>query len=583
MRSLQKRACFEQVRLPIQFLMKTQLIENLRELLKTEEIMSIRDAVREIRNDWKAESAKERQLQLEAFKASEPAEDVEFVYVPHELESSLQDLLKVYEDRIEEFGKKLAQERQKNLEVKQGVIAELEGLVKDEQNIGKAFSTHKLLKERWDSTGDVPGDKYHELSDRWQKLNQEFFYNINIYKTLQDHDLKINQKKKEELIEEAKKLSEVNVVNDLEVLVRKYQREWMNVGPSPRETYKELGDTFFNVLREAQNKIQAHYDEIHKHSDDNLAAKKALVQKMSEVLGMEITNAATWNRWTDEVLKLQEEWRTIGWARKKENEEVWQEFRGLCDLFFSKRNAFMDTKRAGYKVNREKKESLIERAKELQNSDDWKNATESLKKLQEEWKSVGSADPREEQKLWQRFRSTCDHFFARKKENFAKVVEEQAQNLVLKEDMLRELEALEITGNKGTDLAALKAFGERWHAVGFVPKDKVKQVMDKYNQLLDVKYGQINAGREEREMSSFRSRLDSIKGSADGETKLRRERSFMKEKIDKLRHQITQYENNMGIFTGKGAEALRKDIEKKIKATEREIDDIKKKMELLNS
>lgn len=563
--------------------MKTQLIEKLRELLNTEDIMSIRDAVREIRNDWKAESAKERQLQLEAFKATEPAEDVEFVYVPHELEASLQETLKVYEDRIEEFGRKLAQERQNNLEVKLNVVSEMEALVKDEQNISKAFNTHKSLKERWDSTGDVPGDKYHDLNDKWQKLNHEFFYNINIYKTLQEHDLKINQKKKEELIEEAKKLTEVNVINDLEVLIKKYSREWMNIGPSPRETYKELGDTFFGVLREAQTRIQAHYDEIHKHSDENLVKKKALVQKMSEVLVMEITNAPTWNRWTDEVLKLQEEWRTIGWARKKDNEEVWQEFRGLCDLFFSKRNAFMDTKRAGNKVNKEKKEALIEKAKELQNSEDWKNATEALKKLQEEWKAVGSADPRDEQKLWQRFRSTCDHFFARKKENFAKVVGEQAQNLALKEDMLRELEALEITGNKGADLAALKAFGERWHAVGFVPKENVKQVMDKYNQLLDVKYGQINAGREEREMSSFRSRLDSIKGGADGETKLRRERSFMKEKIEKLKHQIAQYENNMGIFTGKGAEALRKDIEKKIKATEREIDDIKKKIELLNS
>ena len=562
--------------------MKNQLIDKLRELLNSEDIMSIRESVREIRNDWKAESAKERQVQMEAFKAAGHAEDVEFVYMPDELEPAFQDLLKTYEDRIEEQGKKLAAERQKNLELKHEILAELDALVKDEQNIAKAFSTHKSLKEKWDTIGDVPGDKYHDLHEKWQKLNHEFFYNINIYKSLQDHDLKINQKKKEEMIAEAKNLAEVTVINDLEVLVKKFQREWMNIGPSPRETYKELGDTFFGVLREAQNRIQAHYDEIHAHSDENLAKKTALVGKMKEILSMEITNAATWNRWTDDVLKLQEEWRTIGWARKKENEDVWQEFRGLCDLFFSKRNAFMDVKRSAYKDNKEKKEALIEKAKELQNSEDWKNATEALKKLQEAWKAVGSADPRDEQKLWQRFRSTCDHFFGRKKENFAKLVDEQAQNLALKEDMLKELEALEMTGNKGTDLAALKSIGERWHGVGFVPREKVKEVMDKYNQLLDLKYGQINADREQREMSSFRNRLANIKESADGDFKLKREKSFMKEKIDKLKHEIKQYENNMSIFTGKGAEALRKDIEKKIKATEREIDDIKKKMELLN-
>jgi hypothetical protein len=562
--------------------MKNDLIVKLRELLNTEEVGSIRDGIREIRNDWKAETAKERQIQLEAFTAEEHPEGVEFVYAPHELEGEFQSLLKVYEDRVEEHGKKLAAERQKNLEMKLAILAEMDALIKDEQNIGKAFSSHKALKEQWDAIGDVPGDKYHELQEKWQRFNHEFFYNINIYKTLQDHDLKINLKKKEEMIEEAKNLAEVTVISDLEVLVKKFQREWMNIGPSPRETFKELGDTFFGILRESQNRIQAHYDEIHKHSDENLARKKELVQKMSEILTMEITNAATSNRWTDDVLKLQEEWRTIGWARKKENEEVWQEFRGLCDLFFSKRNALFEEKRGAYKVNKDKKEALIERARAIQNSEDWKGATDELKRLQEEWKAVGGADPREEQKLWQRFRSTCDHFFARKKENYSKTIEEQAQNLVLKQDMLTELEALEITGNKGADLGALKAFGERWHGVGFVPKDKVKEVMDRYNQLLDQKYGQINADREQREMSSFRNRIDSIKGASNSESQIKRERNFMRDKIDKLKHQITQYENNMGIFTGKGAEALRKDIEKKIKATEREIEDIKKKMELLN-
>ncbi len=563
--------------------MKNDLIAKLRALLASEEIASIRDGVREIRNDWKAETAKERQVQLEAFKAEEHPEDVEFVYSPSEFEGEFQDLLKVYEDRVEEHGKKLAAERQKNLESKHAILNEMDALIKDEQNIGKAFSSHKALKEQWDAIGDVPGDKYHDLQEKWQRCNHEFFYNINIYKTLQEHDLKINLRKKEEMIEEAKKLVEVTVINDLEILIKKFQREWMNIGPSPRETFKELGDAFFAILRESQVRVQAHYDEIHKHSDENLAKKKELLQKMSEILTMEISNASTSNRWTDEVLKLQEEWRSVGWARKKENEEVWQEFRGLCDLFFSKRNSLFEEKRSGFKVNKDKKEALIERARVLQNSEDWKAATEELKRMQEEWKAVGGADPREEQKLWQRFRSTCDHFFARKKENYSKIIEEQSQNLALKMDMLTELDALEITGNKGADLAALKAFGERWHGAGFVPREKVKEVMDRYNGLLDVKYGQINADREHREMSDFRSKLDTLKGSANGEAQLKREKSFMREKIDNLKHQIVQYENNMGIFTGKGAEALRKDIEKKIKATEREIDDIKKKMELLSN
>lgn len=563
--------------------MKNQLIEKLRELLNSEDIMSVRDAIRELRNDWKVESTKERHIQQEAFNAEAPEEGKEFVYVPHELEGEYQELLSKYEHLIEEHGKKLAAERQKNFEAKTALMKEFEAIIKDEQNIAKAFTAHKEIKEKWDAVGDVPGDKYHDLSEQWHKLNHEFFYNINIYKTLQEHDLKINQKKKEEMIEVAKGLAAIDSVKDLEVLVKKYQREWMDIGPSPRETFKEQGDTFFALLREAQTKIQAHYDALHANSEENLTKKKELVGKTQEILGMEITNMATWNRWTDEVIKLQEEWKGIGWAKKKENEEVWSEFRGLCDLFFSKRNAFMNEKRSGYKANKEKKEALIEKAKALQNNEDWKVTTDSLKKIQEEWKQVGSADPRDEQKLWQNFRSVCDHFFNRKKEKFAGQMADQAQNLLVKEEMLKELEALEMSGNKSEDLSALRAFADRWHAVGFVPRDNVKSIMDQYNKILDVKYGKINADREEREMGAFRNRLANIKGSSDGDFKLRKERSFMKEKIDRLKRDIIQYENNMSIFTGKGAEALRKDIEKKIKATEREIEDIKKKMDLLNS
>jgi hypothetical protein len=564
--------------------MKTTLIDKLHELLQIEEIMSIREAVKEIRNDWKAESAKEKQLQLEAYNTlptEEGTEKPEFVYIPHELEGKFQELLKQYEDRIEEHGKKLAAERQKNFEEKTAILVEFQKLITDEENIGKAFSTHKSLKEKWDSIGDVPGDKYHELQDNWQKLNHSFFYNINIYKTLQDHDLKINQKKKEELIQEVKSLETVAAINELELLVKKFQREWLNIGPSPRETYKELGDTFFGILRESQTRIQAHYDALHANSEENLTKKKGLVEKMREILQMEITNASTWNRWTDEVLKIQEEWKAIGWAKKKDNEEIWQEFRGLCDLFFSKRKEQLDQKRNAYKENRDKKEALITKAKELQESDDWKNATDALKKLQEQWKAVGSADPRDEQKLWQRFRSACDVFFSRKKEHYSGIVNQQDENLKLKVTLLEEIESTELTGNKGTDLAWLKSFSERWHAVGYVPKDNIKDIMDRYNAALDKKYGQINAEREEREMSAFRNRVENIKSNGNGDFAVKKEKSFLREKLDKLNAQIKQYENNMGFFTGKGAEAMRKEIEKKIKATEREIEELKKKMELL--
>jgi hypothetical protein len=561
--------------------MKEQLIEKLNALLETEDIMSVREAVRDIRNDWKAETAKERQIQQEAFNAREDKQEGEqFSYIPHEREERFQELLKKYEDRIEEHGKKLAAERQHNFNIRQIILSEFE-LLRSEENIGKAFATHKELKERWDAAGDVPGDKYHEVQEKWHRLNQDFFYQIKIYKELQEHDLKINLKKKEELIEEARKLSEIAQISDLEVLTRKLQREWMNVGPSPRETFKELGDTFFGLLRDAQTKIQAYYDELHSHSEEALAKKRALVDKMKEILALELSQQAAWNRWTDEVLKCQEEWKTTGWARKRENEEIWQEFRGLCDLFFSKRKAFNEQRKSVFTEHKEKKEQLIEQARQLQESSDWKSTTEALKKLQDQWKLIGSADPRDEQKLWQRFRSACDVFFNRKKEHFGEVSGQQEENLRLKEALLGEIEQVQLSGNRNEDLRILKEISERWHAVGFVPREKVKHIMDRYNKLLDTLYGQLNARREEQEMTAFRSRIQTVKADG-GDSGVRRERNFLRDKMERLRGEIRQYENNMGFFTGKGAENMRKEIEKKIKNAEREIEDLKKKIALMD-
>ncbi|MEY3398875.1 MAG: hypothetical protein RL220_1469, partial [Bacteroidota bacterium] len=264
--------------------MKAELVEKMEQLLQAEDIVSVRDAVRDVRNDWKMETAKERQIQEESFKASEHPEGTEFVFEPHELEGKFQELLKSYEDRVEEHGRKLAAERQANLETRNGLIAELKTLLTEEENIGKAFATFNSIKERWDATGDVPGDKHHEVHDTFHRISQDFFYRINIYKSLKDHDLKINQKKKEEMIEAAKSLRAVENLNELEMMVRRYQREWMDIGPSPRESYKDLGDVFFGILREAQLRVRAHYDQLEANHEQALANKREVIGKMKALL-----------------------------------------------------------------------------------------------------------------------------------------------------------------------------------------------------------------------------------------------------------------------------------------------------------
>lgn len=558
--------------------MKSQLLEQFEQLLLTDDVMSIREAVRDLQANWKSETAKETQLQRQAFESSEKEEGAHFEFVPNPLDEKFATLLAGYRQRIDEKGKELAAERQKNLENRMKLLEEFEKVVREEQHVGKAFTVWNQLREQWKKAGDVPGDKYHELSERYNKLSQEFYYNINIYKSLQEHDLKINQRKKEELIEKAAEIAALKSVNEIELLVKTYEREWMDIGPSPRETYKETGDKFYGLLREARGRINAHYEELRAHAEENLARKRALTDQLKNILSMEFSNTTTWNKYTEEVIKLQEDWKHSGFAPKKENEEIWSEFRGLCDLFFQRKKTFFDGRRDAHKLSRDKKEALIARARELQEDDNWKNTTEALKKLQDEWKGVGSADPREEQKLWIRFRAACDVFFERKKQHFSGVVAQQEENLVQKEALLAELDGFELSGDRNQDVATLREYTARWADIGFVPREKAKEVNDRFGKLLDRHYGKMNLERSEKSIMEFRSKLENIRNASDGNFKLKKERQTLRDRIDRLVAEKRQYENNMMIFTGAGADALRKDIEKKVKATEREIEDLRKKM-----
>ncbi|MGB0424850.1 MAG: DUF349 domain-containing protein, partial [Flavobacteriales bacterium] len=401
-------------------------------MLKTDDIAEIKSQVRDLLADFKAELAKEKQKQQEAWDQEEHEEGAQFEFQTPEENGAFDELMGSYRERVKEHGKKIAEEQQANLKTKEAVISDLKTLLADEENIGKMFSVFNELKEKWDGVGNVPGDKYRELTDQFQQLRESFFYNITIYKELQENDLKINLKKKEVLIEKAEEAIKLEDLKEMDMLLRSFQKEWMEIGPSPRETYKEIGDKFFNTCREGYNKTQAYYDALRAEQAANLDKKKALVEEVRQVVSLEITNHSTWMKKTDEVIALQAKWKEIGFASKKENEEVWQEFRGICDLFFEKKKTFYDTRKVGQQAAKEQKQALIAKANELKDSTAWKEATAALIKLQEEWKQVGSASQKDEQSLWTSFRAACDHYFNAKKEHFAGQDDVQKENLRMK-------------------------------------------------------------------------------------------------------------------------------------------------------
>ena len=567
--------------------MKAEINQRIAALLDNPEIESVRVEVRTAFEVYRDAREKDVNAQREAFDkeerpAPEPGEEpIRFTYVPDEEDQRNDTMFAAFREREKAWREKVAAEQRANLDQKKAILDKLQALVANEEHIGKMFDAFNSLTEEWNAVGNVPGDQYREVHDTWHRLRDEFFYNVNIYKQLQEHDLQVNLKKKEDLIAQAAQLESVSDLKEKEMLARSYMKAWFDIGPSPRETYQQLADTFFGHTRAALDAIKAHYDSIREGFQKNLEAKQALVEEVRTLLEEEVTESAAWPAQAEKVKAVQKKWKLVGFAGRKDDQEVWEQFRGLCDLFFQKRDAaFADVRAAQQKV-KERKQAIAEEAVALASSEDWKNTSDKLIALQKEWKDLGSAGPRDENKLWRKFRGACDQFFTARKAIYADRDKEHKANLKKKEALIAEIEAFTLSGKHGDDLQSLKGFSTRWAESGHVPRRVFEQIVDRYRAAMDAKYDALGAKRSERSVEAYKSRVESMVKGEGAEHMARKEERMMREKMDRLRKRVAQYENNMGIFTGKGAASIMADLQKKIESDKREMDEIRKKLKML--
>lgn len=560
--------------------MKAELLRKFEELLQNEDIMAVRPEVRDLRDTWNRLTREEEHAQHEQWKTVEHEEGEDFAFTPAPEDEGFEALYATYRERIAAHKARVDAEQKENLRQKKELLTRLETLIKEEENVGKAFEQFNEINDGWKAIGDVPGDAARDLNDSFQRLRDDFFYNINIYKELREHDLKINLRKKEELIELARQLTALEDIKEIEMLARSYQKQWSEIGPSPRETWKEIGDTFFGLIREGYGKVQAHYDALRSQHETNLEARRELIRKVNEIAALEISNHGTWNKKTEEVLELQKQWKDCGYVPKAEGEEVWKEFRAACDLFFERKNVYYRQRKEEYKGALSVKERLVKEANELKDETDWKKTTEKILKLQEQWKAAGSAGQSDERRLWGQFRAACDHFFEAKKAYFAGMGDRHEANKQEKEALITDLEAFELTGNRTVDMETLRGYQARWNSIGHVPKADMKPLNEKFFGILDGKWEVLKANKIERNISSYKERVDSLRES--GSKDVGRERRLLREKIDRLKQRVLQYENNLNFFTGPGADEMKKGVERKIRAANDEIEEIKQKLRLFD-
>ena len=559
-------------------------IQEITLLLQAEDLLNIGKEAQELKvkfDDFILEEERKEQVnQLNASESGEQYESKDFTelkdafYVQYTAFKTKRNEQKTLKEALEK----------ENLRHKKSLVEKLQEVIENEENIGAAYNAQKEIHETWKKIGDIPRDKRDEIQRDYSRMLEIFFHNMKIYQELKDHDYHRNTQLKLALINQLETLKNSANVKDMESALRTIQNEWEEIGPVQNDEWEKLKVNYWDAVRAVYEKINQFYNERRNIQLDNLEKKKDLLTQVN-LLNEKLTENLTAKHWetaTETLLKIQANWKTIGQAPKKENEEIWKTFRGACDVFFEAKKGFYKDIEAHQTEIADKKRKLIEEAKKIQHSTDWRSTSEKLIRLQKEWKNCGNAGQRFENKLWSEFRATCDVFFNARETNLKEQEAELITNLESKKQILELLTNFVASGEKLTDLNALKEFADSWKAIGSVPAEGRDELYQSYKKILDAHYEKLQIDPAEKELIIYKARFESLPTGSDRIQSIQREKTFIRKQIDQLNAEINQMENNLSFFAkSKGADALRKEVDGKIQQIHQRISVFKQKLKAI--
>lgn len=560
--------------------MKTELINKLEELL-TKDAGEVAHEVRALQKEYQKQWTVEFENAKLAF-VQEGGKAADFEYPKQKDDLRFEELVEKFISLKKESDAKAASEQARNLIIKQEIIAKIKDLSHLSENVGAAIKKLQELQTEWKESGAVSSHKYKEVQAEYSKAIEEFYYNLKIYRDLQEHDLKKNFENKTILIEKLKALAGLENIKETERLIKVYRNEWEELGPVPNAKWETLKSEYKAALDEIYAKVKGFYHSAEEKKEINLQDKLAIIEKVKEVLNtLDSFGPGKWNGATETILALQNQWKSVGRTTEKDNEKVWTEFRSLCDNFFEKKKAFFAGLNEKFAASRKIKAELIAKAEETQHSTDWQKATQVFFKLQEEWKKHPSNGDKEEPKLYQKFRNACNTFFEAKKANFAEQDVAFDENLKLKEEIIARLNAYVPVDDNKINHEELKKFSTEWSAIGHVPLKDKKRINESFFSKLDEFYDKMNIDRKEKGEMQFKNKIERMGSGNNAFETLRRENDHLKKVADEIKSNLLKYENNLGFFKHSKGNPLMKEFENKIAEEKTKLDEIQAKRKLI--
>ena len=485
------------------------------------------------------------------------------------IEEGFKSLYAGFKEKRAEYNRAQEAAREENLTKKCAVIDDLKNLVEKQEDVSATFPAFREIQNRWREIGPVPAHSFRDVNDRYQFYVEKFYDMVKINRDLRDLDFKKNLEAKQAFCEAAEKLSEnENVIAAFREL-QKLHEQWKEFGPVAKEYRDEIWDRFKAATAVINKKYQAYFESMKEKQGENLDAKSKLCDKLDEIVAKAeegITSSKVWNSLSKDIEDIQKEWKTIGFASKKENQKIYDRFRASCDKFFAMKRDFYTGYKDSMKENLEKKNILIEKAEELKNSTEWKKTTEAFIELQKQWKEIGAVPREKSNQLWKKFRAACDEFFE-ERDKQAKPENDFYGNLKAKKAILEEIAAFVVSDDAESMQSAMEDFQTRWNAIGFVPFKEKDNIAQAFKEAMQAKFPDFGH-RPQRGQSRFQS-AKAPKSAKD----------ILIQKYNSLQQDIQNFENNIGFFSmSKKAEALKAQMQEKLDEAKQELKELEEKI-----
>ena len=559
---------------------KKEVLDRVKEIAHGEEVPQ-KDEVEYLKAAFYKLHIAEREAQLKTY-LDAGGDPEAYQITPDEDEEVFKAEMGVIKERRQKQFREQEAEKEENLKKKLDIIEKIKAMVTSPEEASKTYQEFKALQQEWREIKAVPAEKANELWRNYQLYVEQFYDLLKLNSEARELDFKKNLEAKTHLCETAEKLAEEEDVISAFHQLQKLHQEYREIGPVNKELREEIWQRFKAASTVINKRHQQHFDDLRAREEYNLQKKTVLCEKIEAINKEEKKNSADWERLTKDIMDIQAEWKTIGFAPQKMNVKIFERFRAACDEFFANKAEFFKNMKEAFKENADKKRALIEKAKALQDSTEWRSTSDKLIALQKEWKTIGIVPKKLGDQLWEEFLGACNKFFEARNAAEAGHRNEEHENLDKKRNVIERLKAAAEEAGEGLQEKVQKLV-EEYNAIGHVPYKEKDKVYEEYHAVLDKLYKELNVSVAKKRLNKFKDNLKQV--AERGENALADERQRLLRQYENLKQEIHTYENNLGFLTAssKKGNSLIEEMNRKIQKLKDDMQLVKEKIKAIDA